>query len=89
MAITGLKYLPPLDDGIPVADIAQQVINFEEVLPETSIDSEDEVVETTETEEITSHNSSESESPMDDLSPSEVVTREENPSSITEIKNNE
>ena len=44
MSISGLQYLPTLDDGSPVTDIAQQVINFEEALSD-KVDSNQDVIE--------------------------------------------
>ena len=86
MAITGLKYLPALDDGTPVADIAQQVINFEELSISTNSETEN---APTDFQEVINPESLESNTPVDEITSSDATVVEENLSSITEIKNNE
>jgi len=86
MAISGLKYLPALDDGTPVADIAQQVINFEELATGDNSETENTPVDF---QEVINPESLESTAPVNEITSSDISIEEENLSSITEIKNNE
>lgn len=86
MAISGLKYLPALDDGKPVADIAQQVINFEELATGDNSETENTPVDF---QEVINPESLESTAPVNEITSSDISIEEENLSSITEIKNNE
>jgi segregation and condensation protein B len=86
MAISGLKYLPALDDGTPVADIAQQVINFEELATGDNSETENTLVDF---QEVINPESLESTAPVNEITSSDISIEEENLSSITEIKNNE
>jgi segregation and condensation protein B len=86
MAISGLKYLPELDDGTPVADIAQQVINFEELATGDNSEAENTPVDF---QEVINPESLESTTPVNEITSSDISIAEENLSSITEIKNNE
>jgi len=86
MAISGLKYLPALDDGKPVADIAQQVINFEELATGDNSETENTPVDF---QEVINPESLESTAPVNEITSSDISIKEENLSSITEIKNNE
>jgi len=86
MAISGLKYLPALDDGTPVADIAQQVINFEELATGDNSETENTPVDF---QEVINPESLESTPPVNEITSSDISIEEENLSSITEIKNNE
>ena len=86
MAITGLKYLPALDDGTPMADVAQQVINFEELAMGTHSETENAPIDL---QEGINQESLESNTPMNEITSSDITVVEENLSSITEIKNNE
>jgi len=86
MAISGLKYLPALDDGTPVADIAQQVINFEELATGDNSETENTPVDF---QEVINPESLESTAPVNEITSSDISIKEENLSSITEIKNNE
>jgi segregation and condensation protein B len=86
MAISGLKYLPALDDGTPVADIAQQVINFEELATGDNSETENTPLDF---QEVINPESLESTPPVNEITSSDISIEEENLSSITEIKNNE
>lgn len=86
MAITGLKYLPALDDGTPLADIAQQVINFEDLATDTNTETESVSVDF---QEAINPESLEINILVNEMTSSETCDAEENLSSITEIKNNE
>ena len=86
MAISGLKYLPALDDGTPVADIAQQEINFEELATGDNSETENTPVDF---QEVINPESLESIPPVNEITSSDISIEEENLSSITEIKNNE
>jgi segregation and condensation protein B len=86
MAITGLKYLPALDDGTPVADIAQQVINFEDLAIDTHTETESVSVDF---QVAINPESLEINIPLNETTSSDTSITEENLSSITEIKNNE
>jgi len=86
MAITGLKYLPTLDDGTPVADIAQQVINFEDLATDTNTEIQSVSVDF---QVAIYPESLEINIPLNEITSSDTSITEENLSSITEIKNNE
>jgi segregation and condensation protein B len=82
MSITGLKFLPPLDDGMPVVDIAQQVIDFED--PSNSSGNDETMIENTESSEGSLSTISE----VNEESSNPSIN-EENISGEQEIKNND
>jgi len=86
MAITGLKYLPTLDDGTPLADIAQQVINFDDLATDTNTEIQSVSVDF---QEAIYPESLEINIPLNEITSFDTSITEENLSSITEIKNNE